>query len=34
MLLDATGIALNAALLTGLRAMEREVVRVWRERRG
>ena len=32
-LLDAAGIALDAALLGGLRTMEREVVRVWRERR-
>ena len=32
-LLDAAGIALDAALLCGLRVMEREVVRVWRERR-
>lgn len=33
-LLDAAGLTLDAALLAGLRAMEREVVRVWRERRG
>ena len=32
-LLNAAGIALDAALLGGLRVMEREVVRVWRERR-
>ena len=32
-LLDAAGITLDAALLDGLRAMEREVLQVWRERR-
>ena len=30
-LLDAAGIALDAALLGGLRVMEREALRVWRE---
>ena len=29
----AIGIALDAALLGGLRVMEREALRVWRERR-
>ena len=32
-LLDAAGIALDAARLGGLRVMEREALRVWRERR-
>ena len=32
-LLDAADIALDAARLAGLRVMERDVVRVWRERR-
>ena len=33
-LLDAAGIALDAALLGGLRTMEREALQVCRERRG
>ena len=32
-LLDAAGIALDAALLDGLRTMERAAVQMWRERR-
>ena len=32
-LLDAAGITLNAALLDGLRMMERAALQVWREGR-
>ena len=32
-LLDAAGIALDAALLDGLRMMERAALQVWREKR-
>ena len=32
-LLNAAGITLDAVLLDGLRAMEQEVLQVWRERR-
>ena len=32
-LLDAAGITLNAALLDGLRTMERVALQVWREER-
>ena len=32
-LLDAAGITLDAALLDGLRTMEREVLRIWRANR-
>lgn len=33
-LLDAAGIAFDAALLAGLRTMEWEALQVWREMRG